>query len=129
MLPDMGTGRPLKPRPTAFGQRLAELRQKAGLSQAQLGEKLGLSQRAIASWEMRETTSFRPEQIAQLADVLDVSVEFLVTGEEPGKRGRPGPKGKLAEAFEQAAKLPRKDQKQVVSVVNALIAQARGSED
>ena len=129
MLSDMATGRPLKPRPTAFGQRLAELRQKVGLSQAQFGERLGLSQRAIASWEMRETTSFRPDQIAQLADVLDVSVEFLVTGEEPGKRERPGPKGKLAEAFEQASKLPRKDQKQVVSVVNALIAQAKGGQE
>ena len=125
MLQDMGTGRPLKPRPTAFGRRLAELRQKAGLSQAQLGERLGMSQRAIASWEMRETTSFRPDQIAQLADVLDVSVEFLVTGEQPGKRERRGPKGKLAEAFERAAKLPRKDRKQVVDVVNALIAQAK----
>lgn len=125
MLADMGKGRPLKQRPTAFGQRLGELRQKAGLSQAQLGEILGLSQRAIASWEMRETTSLRPDQIARLADILAVSVEFLITGKEPGKKKRPGPKGKLTTAFEQAAKLPRRNQKQVVNVVNALIAQAK----
>ena len=124
MLPDMTTGRPLKQRPTAFGQRLAELRKGAGFSQAQLGEKLGFSQRAIASWEMRETTSLRPDQITRLAEVLNVSVEFLITGKEQTRTGRPGPKSKLIEAFEEAAKLPRKDQKQVVSVVNALIAQA-----
>ena len=125
MLADMKTGRPLKPRATAFGQRLAELRQRAGLSQAQLGEKLDRSQRAIASWEIHETTALRPDQIIRLAEVLDVSVEFLITGEDPVRRGKPGPKGQLAKAIEQAAKLPRKDQKEVVSVVNALIAQSK----
>ena len=124
MLTDMRTGRPLKPRPTEFGQRLAALRQKAGLSQAQLGEKLDLSQRAIANWEMRETTSLRPDQIAELASVLDVSIEFLITGKEPKAPAKPGPKGQLAAAFEQAAKLPRGEQKQVVNVVTALIAQS-----
>ena len=124
MFVDMKTGRPLKPRPTAFGQRLAELRQKAGLSQAQLGEKLDRSQRAIASWEMHETTALRPDQIMRLAEVLAVSVEFLITGEEPKAPAKPGPKGKLAEAFEHASKLPRGEQKQVVNVVTALIAQS-----
>jgi len=124
MLADMRTGRPLKPRPTAFGQRLATLRQKAGLSQGQLGEKLELSQRAIANWEMRETTSLRPDLIAELARVLDVSIEFLITGAEPNVRSKPGPKGQLEEAFEQAAKLPRSEQKQVLNVITALIAQS-----
>ena len=124
MLVDMKTGRPLKPRPTEFGQRLAELRQKAGLSQAQLGEKLERSQRAVADWEMQETTALRPEQIIRLAEVLGVSVEYLITGKEPEKRGKPGPKGQLAEMFEQVAVLSRSEQKQVVSVVRALIAQA-----
>ena len=127
MLQDMNTGRPLKSRPTAFGQRLAELRQKAGISQAQLGEILGLSQRAIASWEMRETTSLRPDQIILLADTLNISIDFLITGEERNNAKHPGPKGKLAGVFEQAEELSRNDQKQVVSVVNALIAQAKSS--
>ena len=124
MLPDMTTGRPLKQRPTAFGQRLAELRKSTGFSQAQLGEKLGFSQRAIASWEMRETTSLRPDQIILLAEVLNVSVDFLITGNKHKDKNRPGPKSQLGEAFENASKLSRKDQKQIVSVVNALVAQA-----
>lgn len=125
MLLSMRTGRPLKPRATEFGQRLAEARQKAGLSQAEFGKRMGMSQRAIGNWETRESTSLRPDQIVQITEILGVTAEFLVTGEEPGKPKRPGPKGKLAEAFEQAAKLPRKNQVQIVDVLNALIAQAK----
>ena len=80
--------------------------------------------RSIANWEMRETTSLRPDLIAELARVLDVSIEFLITGAEPNVRSKPGPKGQLEEAFEQAAKLPRSEQKQVLNVVTALIAQS-----
>ncbi len=122
MLVDMKTGRPLKPRPTEFGQRLAELRQKAGLSQAQLGEKLDRSQRAVADWEMQETTALRPEQIIRLAEVLDVSVEYLITGKEPEKRGKPGPKGQLAETFLEVSKLPRRQQQKVVEMAQGFVA-------
>ena len=72
---------------------------------------------------LREKTSLRPDLIAELARVLDVSIAFLITGAEPNVRSKPGPKGQLEEAFEQAATLPRSEQKQVVNVVTALIAQ------
>ena len=35
-----------------------------------------------------------------------------------------GPKGKVKEAFEAVAKLPRRQQEHVLKVVNALVAQA-----
>ena len=53
----------------AFGSRLAQARKDAGLTQAELGEKLGLSQRAIANWELRETTSLRPDQFEALSNI------------------------------------------------------------
>jgi len=122
----MARGRPLKARPTGFGQRLAEARKKAGLSQAQLGELLGLSQRAIAHWELRDTTALRPDQVQILAEVFDMSVEELLLGSENGKqRVPPGPKGKIRRTFEAVAKLPPKEQKQIMNVVTALIAQAK----
>ena len=34
-----------------FGNRLYQLRRKAGLSQAQLGEKVGVSNKAVSKWE------------------------------------------------------------------------------
>src|SRR6266850_2369524 len=46
--PAMQTGRPAKTERTSFGQRLHALREQAGLSQQQLAERIGLSQRAYA---------------------------------------------------------------------------------
>ena len=60
-----------------FGNRLYALRKKAGLSQAQLGEKVGLSNKAVSKWENGQA---KPglEVVHQLADALSVSVDDLL---------------------------------------------------
>ena len=60
-----------------FGNRLYELRKKAGLSQAELGEKLGLSNKAVSKWENGQA---KPglDTVHKLADVLSVSVDDLL---------------------------------------------------
>ena len=60
-----------------FGNRLYQLRKKAGLSQAQLGEKVGLSNKAVSKWE---NGLAKPglEIVHRLADVLCVSVDDLL---------------------------------------------------
>jgi transcriptional regulator with XRE-family HTH domain len=58
-------------------QRLHTRREQAGLSQQQLAERLGLSQRAYAHWE-RNPVALRPDQLLILAEVLNVSVDDLV---------------------------------------------------
>ena len=60
-----------------FGNRLYQLRRKAGLSQARLGEKVGVSNKAVSKWENGQA---KPglDIVHKLADVLSVSVdEFL----------------------------------------------------
>jgi DNA-binding XRE family transcriptional regulator len=75
--PDVQTGRPTTRERTPFGQRLHTLREQAGLSQQQLAERLGLTQRAYAHWE-RNPVALRPEQLLSLAEALNVSVDDLV---------------------------------------------------
>ncbi len=60
-----------------FGNRLYKLRRKAGLSQAQLGEKVGLSNKAVSKWE---NGLAKPglDIVRKLADVLSVTVEDLL---------------------------------------------------
>jgi transcriptional regulator with XRE-family HTH domain len=121
------TGRPIKPRTTPFGQRLAEARKKAGLTQAELGKRLGLSQRAIAHWELGDTTApLRPEQIEFLADACGVAAQQLILGAWPNAgRAKPGAHGKLRKVFEEAAELPKDEQLQIVTVVSALVNQSK----
>lgn len=65
--PAMQTGRPAKKERTAFGQRLHALREQAGLSQQQLADRIGLTQRAYAYWE-RHPVALRPDQLLKVAE-------------------------------------------------------------
>ena len=108
----MAAGRPAKQARTTFGERLAGAREGAGLTQLQLAEKLGTSQRVITYWE-REPVALRAEQLAALADALSVTTDFLVGRDERKPRGQ-GPAGKLRQVFNQASQLPRHQQGKVI---------------
>ena len=64
-----------------IGKRIREARQAAGLSQEQLGEKLGVSFQAVSTWE---TGKFIPdsEHLPALAKALDLSLDALFAGWE-----------------------------------------------
>lgn len=116
----MTTGRPAKKERTSFGERLHALRVAAGLSQQQLADKLGLSQRAYAYWE-RHPVALRPDQLQQLAIALNVSVSDLLDESAEKKRGN-GPTGKMKQLFEAASALPRSQQLKVIALLEAFIA-------
>ena len=116
----MQTGRPSTRPRSEFGARLHAAREAAGLTQAQVAEKLGITQTAYALWERRDM-ALRPEQIEAAAKILKVTVEHLF-GVEPQKQN--GPVGKIMQTFEEVSQLPRRQQQHIVKVVSALVAQA-----
>jgi transcriptional regulator with XRE-family HTH domain len=116
----MQTGRPSREPRTKFGQRLHAAREALGLSQAQVAEHLGITQKAYAVWE-RYPVALRPEQIERAADILKVSVEHFF-GKVPVK-ARGGPVGKLRQVFERASRLPRHQQNKVAEFVEAFVNQ------
>lgn len=63
---------------SAFGARLRSARLKAGLTQVDLAEAVGMSQSALAETETRALGS---TLTVQLAKVLRVSPEWLATGD------------------------------------------------
>ncbi len=114
-------GRPATTLRTAFGERLFQARSKAGLSQAQVADKLGITQQSFAGWERRET-ALKPDQLARLAEILGVTVEHLLGAAEPRPRGA-GPTGKARQLFERVSKLPRATQQRILAnVEDALTA-------
>jgi transcriptional regulator with XRE-family HTH domain len=62
-----------------LGERLRQARELSGLTQAQLGEKIGIEQPSISAFE---TGSAMPElgTLKKLAQSLEESVEFLTLG-------------------------------------------------
>ena len=60
-----------------FGKRLSELRKSKGLTQHQLGDKIGVSKRVIAYYE-RETNNLPANLIIPLSKALGISVKVLL---------------------------------------------------
>jgi transcriptional regulator with XRE-family HTH domain len=117
----MKTGRPSKYERPTFGQRLHELRETAGLTQQQVADKLGMSQRAYSHWE-RRPVALRPDQLQNLAAALNLPVEELLGNGEHKKRGA-GPVGKMRQLFEAASQLPRNQQEKVFAILEPFVAQ------
>ena len=114
-------GRPTDRPRTPFGERLAAAREQAGISQKELADKLGISQRAICWWE-REPVALRPDQLTTLADILNVSTDYLV-GREPSKARGNGPTGKARRLFAAVSKLPRSQQEKVFAILEPFVVQ------
>lgn len=61
-------------------ERIEELRNARGISQGKLEKELGFSNGSISKWK---NSTPNPERLKKLADYFGVSVEYLMTGEEP----------------------------------------------
>ena len=61
------------------GNQIAALRRQKGLTQNQLGERLGVSYQAVSKWERGETL---PDTgiLVNLADVLETTVDYILNG-------------------------------------------------
>jgi transcriptional regulator with XRE-family HTH domain len=116
---DMQKGRPSKRPRSAFGERLAVAREHLGLSQNQLAEKLGVSQKVITYWERNEV-ALRSDQLTAIAAALNLSVEELLGSPKPKARGN-GPVGKARQVFEAVSRLPRKQQEKIFDILQPFL--------
>lgn len=116
----MSQGRPASKDRPELGERIAQARQQAGLTQAQLASKLGTSQRVVTYWE-REAVGLRADQLAKLAEALGVSADYFLGREAQPKRGN-GPTGKARQVFEQVSHLPRSQQQRILGFVEDMLA-------
>lgn len=60
-----------------FGEKVRNLRQKSGLSQDQLAEKVGVTKRTVRGWETEGRYPRRMEIYDSLAGALGCSAEYL----------------------------------------------------
>jgi transcriptional regulator with XRE-family HTH domain len=104
----------------AIAQRLVRLRKKAGITQAQMAEKLGLSQPVVSDYE-RGASRLHGELILKVAEILNVSADELLGRETNKPKARPP--GKVQQVFEEVSNLPRRQQDKVVEFVSAFVRQ------
>lgn len=112
-------GRPsTKPR-GAYGAHLTALREAAGLTQQQLAGKLGVHHSNIAFWE-RAGKPPRGDVLPKLAAALGVTLEVLLDVRRPRLR-KPVAKGRMQQMFEAASRLPRRQQKKIVDLLDPFV--------
>lgn len=102
-----------------FGARLTRLRKGCGLTQDQLGEKVGLSRRMIAYYESTEAQPPGPI-LPDLARSLGVTVDQLL-GMKPVKQAMSPRTARLLNRLRRIEQLPPKDQKQILDHLEALL--------
>lgn len=105
-----------------FGQQLAEIRKRRGLTQAELGKAVGVSQRVIAYYERAEAQP-PGAMLAELASALRVSMDELLGTKPLADKTRPKT-ARLLKRLRRVEELPAADQRAVLKMVDALV-QAR----
>ncbi len=107
-------GRPPTREAPFFGQQLAALRKRRGLSQAQLADKLDTTRKVIDYYERRAQNPTL-EFMQRAAAALNVSLAELL-GER--SRRKPGPAPALQRKLEEIQKLPRAKQQAIMQVLD-----------
>ncbi|MDD3654820.1 MAG: helix-turn-helix transcriptional regulator [Desulfotomaculaceae bacterium] len=95
-----------------FGDRLKKLRRDAGLTQAELGKRIGVSERVIGYYEANARFPNKQETLQKISEVFDVSIDSLV-----GKEG-----SFLQRAAEKYGYTGSKQAQKVLQDVQALFA-------
>jgi transcriptional regulator with XRE-family HTH domain len=82
-----------------LGMMIAELRKQKGMTQLELADKMGVTDKAVSKWE-RDLSCPDIASIPNLAEILGVSVEELMQNKKTTEQ----PANKVAEILEVAPK-------------------------
>jgi len=105
-----------------LGKRIASRRKALGMTQADLGELLSVTQQQVASYEKGERR-IPVSRIPRLAECLSIDVQEIVMGKADTTAKR-GPTPKIQQQLEQIRQLPRSEQQFVIKMLDNALAHA-----
>ena len=112
-------GRPSNAERSEYGKLLYDARKKAGLSQKEVADALGVTQQYVAAWE-RIGKTLRLELLVNLAVLYNMSLDELIGLKH--NRETKGPTGRLRKSFDRASQLSRRQQEKIAEFVEAFAA-------
>jgi transcriptional regulator with XRE-family HTH domain len=108
------------PSPNGFAERLRELRKQKGLSQSELGERVGVHYTHVGRYE-RGVSRPAADTLKRLADALGVSGDYLLEGTvEEAARARFEDRDLLRQ-FQEVERLPEEDKAVVKRLLEAFL--------
>ena len=96
---------------SSYGERLMSARKEKELSREELGKLCGITGRTIQNYELGHVTPNRIDVSQRLADVLDISVDYLIYGEK------------------EETELTDEDKKEILAHASALFAGGKLSDE
>ena len=96
---------------SSYGERLMKARKEKELSREELGKLCGITGRTIQNYELGHVTPNRIDVSQRLADVLDISVDYLIYGEK------------------EETELTEEDKKEILAHASALFAGGKLSDE
>lgn len=106
-----------------MGARIAQARKERGLTQEQLAEQLGVSQQALAHYEVGRI-GVASAMLPRFAELLDLSFDELLIGQpQPRSPGKRGPASRLQQQLDAISQLPKAQQRVVTTMLDAMLAQ------
>lgn len=111
-----------------FGEKVKEARLAMNLSQTELAQLTGISERSLYTYEQLGTLP-RKSNIRKLVEALHISVSYLLDDEETDKQSRINEDMFLAEARKQFGAKGAKEAQEVLGRVSSLFAGGDLDED
>jgi transcriptional regulator with XRE-family HTH domain len=123
----MAGGRPPQKEAPPFGKRLTAIRREKGLTQKELAELLGTTQKMVDYYERRAINPAL-EVVRSCARALGVPmVELLGQEAAATLRRKPGPVSQLERRFERVKQLPRSEQEFVIKFLDTVLERRQGA--
>ncbi|MBP2168739.1 transcriptional regulator with XRE-family HTH domain [Erwinia toletana] len=105
----------------ALGERFTRLRKAHGITQAELAERLNVSQQTVQAWEAGRRR-IKVSSLPEVAKIFSISLEELFGGEVRRPVNRRGPSPKWQQYMEGIDALPKARQKMIAEMLGAMIA-------
>ena len=103
-----------------LGQKITKLRKDKKLSQADIASAIGVSRDAISKYERGDIVP-SVENAKRIADVLEVSLDYLVSEEE----NQEAIDNRMVKRIKELQKLSERDQQSIISVIDAFVRDAK----
>ena len=107
-----------------LGDRVRDLRKDHGWSQGELGTKIGTDAGRISRYEGGKITPSL-EALVRLADVLEVSTDYLVREDAPRRHLEGAELGALGQRLGDLAELSEEDRASLMNVLDGFLAKSR----
>ena len=106
----------------SFRDNLRESLDFTGMEQKELAIKTGISLKTIENYVKKDSSVPSADKAVLIAQALDVTVEYLITGKKPNKIAAPAIHPPNKEVFDTISKLNKYNSEVISSLANTLLS-------